>query len=218
MLLPHGRIAIKSGMYFSFFFFSFFFFLFFFFLLPITDLVFKDNEIFDEKAYAELLAYMQAMHGNMSEIQEAHRVTQKGQQTSFEEHREMLARQHQTTPASFCRKDYLEGESEEKKLKLEYIKHLNGKVDQFRHLQERGKTNVVPVVQGRTEVAAWKIATTGFNYAPTLDPGWYGSGIYFSTSVENALSYDPVLIIALANVGNPFPAIEHPFAGKGTLV
>ena len=63
----------------------FFFFLFFLFFLPITDLVFKDNEIFDEKAYAELLAYMQAMHGNMSEIQEAHRVTQKGQQTSFEE-------------------------------------------------------------------------------------------------------------------------------------
>jgi len=76
---------------------------------------------------------------------------------------------------------------------------------------------IIPVVHGTDEPIAWKIATSGFASLSILDSGYYGKGIYFSTSAQYTLPYfgtkrSPVILICLAVPGNPYPVIEPPSA------
>jgi len=82
----------------------------------------------------------------------------------------------------------------------------------------------VPVVHGTGEDVAWKIASGGFAALSTLDAGFYGKGIYFSSHGLYTVPYfatnsSPVILICLTIPGNPLPIIEHPqkkdnFLGK----
>jgi len=74
---------------------------------------------------------------------------------------------------------------------------------------------VLPVVHGTDRVTAWNIAKTGFANLATLDDGFFGSGIYFSTSAMYTVPYfankkHPAILICLSVPGNPFPVIESP--------
>jgi len=74
---------------------------------------------------------------------------------------------------------------------------------------------IVPAVHGTSEEVAYSIITTGFVALSKLDSGYYGKGIYFTTSVEYALPYfatksKPTVIICLVISGNAYPVIEHP--------
>uniref|UniRef100_A0A6B2KYQ1 Disease resistance R13L4/SHOC-2-like LRR domain-containing protein n=1 Tax=Arcella intermedia TaxID=1963864 RepID=A0A6B2KYQ1_9EUKA len=78
---------------------------------------------------------------------------------------------------------------------------------------------ILPVVHGTGKKEAWQIASTGFASLSNLDPGFYGKGIYFSTSARYTLSYalirkKPTLLICLALPGNPFPVIDRELHGK----
>jgi len=62
---------------------------------------------------------------------------------------------------------------------------------------------------------AFKIAKTGFAALSSLDPGWYGQGIYFTTRACYTTPYckdknEPCIIIAIAIPGNVYPVIEDP--------
>jgi len=61
---------------------------------------------------------------------------------------------------------------------------------------------------------AKKIIVTGFASLSTLDAGWYGKGMYFSSSPIYTLPYcmgerDPCIILCFLLPGNTFPVIEH---------
>jgi len=76
---------------------------------------------------------------------------------------------------------------------------------------------VLPVVHGTDENIAWKIAAGGFASLSLLDSGYYGKGIYFSTSAQYVIPYfgtkpNPTILICLAVPGNPYPVIEPPSA------
>jgi len=48
-----------------------------------------------------------------------------------------------------------------------------------------------------------------------LDKGWYGQGVYFTSSARYAIPYfatkaNPVIIVAYVIPGNIFPIVEHP--------
>jgi len=83
---------------------------------------------------------------------------------------------------------------------------------------------VIPVVHGTSKVIAWKIAAEGFAALSTLDSGFYGKGIYFSSSAKYTIPYchcksKPTILICLTIPGNPYPVTEHrqskkSFAGK----
>jgi len=62
---------------------------------------------------------------------------------------------------------------------------------------------------------AKKIIVSGFASLSTLDDGFYGKGMYFSSSVIYTLPYfssasNPCILICFLLPGNPFPVIEHP--------
>eukprot|EP01126_Amoeba_proteus_P026671 TRINITY_DN2641_c0_g1_i6.p1 TRINITY_DN2641_c0_g1~~TRINITY_DN2641_c0_g1_i6.p1 ORF type:complete len:165 (+),score=34.26 TRINITY_DN2641_c0_g1_i6:321-815(+) len=76
------------------------------------------------------------------------------------------------------------------------------------------KTPIALTVHGTTWPVANSISRTGFATLSSLDAGWYGTGIYFSTYfvyVSNYLSAstEPSVIISFVLLGNIYPVIEH---------
>jgi len=76
---------------------------------------------------------------------------------------------------------------------------------------------VLPMVQGTSENAAWRIAKNGFGTVAITDDGYYGRGIYFTSSLEYASHYaqdtpeGKTFLISAVLPGNSFPVSEHPF-------
>jgi len=72
------------------------------------------------------------------------------------------------------------------------------------------------VVQGTSEDAAFRIIKNGFGTVASLDDGWYGRGMYFTTHAGYAAAYarpsphGKVFVIALVIPGNAFPVVESP--------
>ena len=62
--------------------------------------------------------------------------------------------------------------------------------------------------------------TNGFGTTATLDDGYYGRGIYFTSSMKYAAKYasstkrGKVFLLSLVIAGNVFPVTEHPFKQK----
>jgi len=74
---------------------------------------------------------------------------------------------------------------------------------------------IVPMVHGTTADIAWKICETGFVTLSTIDAGWFGKGIYFSSSAKYILPYysskqHPTILISYIIPGNAYPVTEHP--------
>lgn len=69
---------------------------------------------------------------------------------------------------------------------------------------------VISVMHGTAAPIAEMIAKTGFAALSTLDSGWYGTGIYFTTSFKYCMSYiaarqRPAIIISYVLPGNVYP-------------
>jgi len=74
-------------------------------------------------------------------------------------------------------------------------------------------TPVIPVVHGTSEAIADKIIDNGFSALSSLDAGFYGKGMYFSSSARYILPYyatkpNPVILICMAVPGNSYPVVE----------
>ena len=79
---------------------------------------------------------------------------------------------------------------------------------------------MIPGYQGTSENATYRIVTNGFGTTATLDDGYYGRGIYFTSSMKYAAKYatptkrGKVFLLSLVITGNVFPVTEHPFIEK----
>jgi len=73
------------------------------------------------------------------------------------------------------------------------------------------------MIQGTVDNAAHRIAKNGFGTVGSLDAGYYGQGIYFTSRVSYANKYakltneNRVFLIALVVPGNAHPITENPF-------
>jgi len=73
---------------------------------------------------------------------------------------------------------------------------------------------IIPVCHGTDLPIAEKICETGFAALSSLDDGWYGKGIYFTSYALYTLPYimmrrAPAIIISYIAPGNVFPVSEH---------
>jgi len=67
---------------------------------------------------------------------------------------------------------------------------LAEKISIFRHQFNDGeKAFVLPVVQGTSENAAFRIIKNGFGTVASLDDGYYGLGMYFTSSFKYSSRY-----------------------------
>ena len=81
---------------------------------------------------------------------------------------------------------------------------------------------LVPVLHGTDLSVAKKIAATGFASLSSLDAGYYGKGIYFTSHLLYTLPYcggkrNPAVIISYLNMGNIFPVTEDHKGAKSLL-
>jgi len=76
---------------------------------------------------------------------------------------------------------------------------------------------LVPMLHGTDRKTAWKIVQTGFATVCREDPGFYGTGIYFTSNIDYAKHYSYVaaktqklcLVLSLVVPGNIYPVTEH---------
>jgi len=83
-------------------------------------------------------------------------------------------------------------------------------------------TPIVPAIHGTSMKIGWKIVNSGFAALSTIDEGYYGKGIYLSTSALYTLPYfascsDPAIIVCLTIPGNPFPVVHNPTEEENLL-
>jgi len=81
---------------------------------------------------------------------------------------------------------------------------------------------IIAVLHGTDASVAWKVMQNGFANLSLLDEGYYGSGMYFTSSATYALPYyatkkKPALIVCFLLPGNPLPVIEKPKAKDSYL-
>eukprot|EP01126_Amoeba_proteus_P048719 TRINITY_DN5652_c0_g1_i7.p1 TRINITY_DN5652_c0_g1~~TRINITY_DN5652_c0_g1_i7.p1 ORF type:complete len:321 (+),score=61.90 TRINITY_DN5652_c0_g1_i7:897-1859(+) len=85
---------------------------------------------------------------------------------------------------------------------------------------------ILPTVHGTDAPVAWQICSTGFAALSSLDAGYYGKGIYFSTYADYSVPYltakeQPVIIVSYVLPGNIYPVTEQhngPNALTGTAM
>jgi len=74
-------------------------------------------------------------------------------------------------------------------------------------------THIIPACHGTELTIAEKICATGFASLSSLDAGFFGKGIYFSTHLQYCLPYfasrrNPAVLISWVLPGNTYPLIE----------
>ena len=102
--------------------------------------------------------------------------------------------------------------------KIDHDKH-NWVHNKFIKLCENYKWNdestiIVPGLHGTDLPIAEKICETGFASLSSLDAGWYGKGIYFTTYTEYCIPYitskrNPAIIVSWLLPGNTYPVCEN---------
>jgi len=120
-----------------------------------------------------------------------------------------------TNPTQFANKQWMLTDKDAEKRQFVY-NYLNSRTNDV-EWNEGESLAVLPAVHGTGYSVALAICSTGFASLSSLDSGWYGKGIYFTTYVAYALPYfsskhDPALIISFIVPGNVYPVIEHPDA------
>lgn len=108
----------------------------------------------------------------------------------------------------------------------EWIK--KGMIDftnQFPHNQN-SDLKIIPLFHGaKSEDVAWKICDNGFANLSSLDDGWYGKGIYFTSNLRYAVYYAQTygtpnsngeysILLSYVLLGNTYPVIESPLSSS----
>lgn len=145
-----------------------------------------------------------------------------------EDFRNNCATKHKASPNEFKRDDWKV--LPDLRNRLEITERFNNLCSRFNWLSLQSLP-VIAMFHGTIEPTAKKICESGFGTVATLDDGWYGKGIYFTSSLDYALfyaqkakesfyskpenrrlkkpSYD-VIIMSLVTLGNTFPVTENP--------
>eukprot|EP01124_Arcella_intermedia_P023952 TRINITY_DN3932_c0_g1_i5.p1 TRINITY_DN3932_c0_g1~~TRINITY_DN3932_c0_g1_i5.p1 ORF type:complete len:1888 (-),score=282.48 TRINITY_DN3932_c0_g1_i5:39-5237(-) len=163
--------------------------------------------------YARVNALWTKMGGQGIEIAEAYAVHNPEQLHSFATKHSSMTHNVRTNPSLFISDNWKD--NKDKAGTRKWTKETYDKlVSQFEWNQSL-LVPIVPALHGTNEDVAENIIKSGFVALARLDSGYYGKGIYFTTSAEYGLPYyatkvSPTVIISMVISGNAFPVIEHP--------
>jgi len=171
--------------------------------------------------HTRLMGLWHLMNGDGIEIEEAFAVHNPGLLSIFAQKHTNLTSNVVSNPETFLSQSWKEAKDKHgtrKWTREEYEK----KVAQFRW-NESLHVPIIPTIHGTNEDIAYNIIKTGFVALAKLDSGYYGKGIYFTTSAEYGLPYyatkvSPTIIISLVISGNSYPVIEHPRLSKRSFM
>ena len=98
--------------------------------------------------------------------------------------------------------------------KMKVMEYVDKDLLQFTPYNQDLTLPLIPVLHGTDFLTAEHIAQTGFAALSSLDEGYYGRGIYFTSSLPYTLIYAcakrrPAVVISYINMGNPYPVTER---------
>jgi len=134
---------------------------------------------------------------------------------AFEAYRILVSTKYVTAPSLFKRDDWRQMEMAEVRAEM-LAKHAEHLAKYEWNDTEPMKVSVM--LQGTTPEAARSIAQGGFGVARKEDQGFYGKGIYTTSSMKYACRYaeiraavskKPSLLLSAIIPGNPFPITQR---------
>jgi hypothetical protein len=134
---------------------------------------------------------------------------------NFSNHRKLQAQRMQESGSIFFKRDWDKKSSPELREKtINQFQNYIAMWDWNKGL-DISDSPIVVAAHGTSTKTGWKIVSSGFAALSTLDDGYYGNGIYFSSHCTYTVPYfsmhgDPCLIICSIIPGNPYPVIEAP--------
>jgi len=170
------------------------------------------KEIFDgSEEYNLMKSYLQNLQGEVLAISKASVVCNYSLWETFRNTHANLLVQKQNSERIFYKKDW---KNKDDGLKKFVYQAFEDKVDSWDFNAEM-EIPIIPAVHGTQTDTALKICSTGFAALSATDGGYFGKGIYFTTSCPYALPYaflggdNPCIIITLLIPGNVYPVTEH---------
>eukprot|EP01127_Copromyxa_protea_P011944 TRINITY_DN3062_c0_g1_i1.p1 TRINITY_DN3062_c0_g1~~TRINITY_DN3062_c0_g1_i1.p1 ORF type:complete len:1478 (+),score=338.90 TRINITY_DN3062_c0_g1_i1:234-4436(+) len=131
-----------------------------------------------------------------------------------------IKKRQEENPSLFSSKDWkLNSDTARRE---EVMNSYNDYAKQFYWNEDANELPVVPILHGTDYETAMRICNTGFTTLASVDEGWYGQGMYFSSSSVYNLPYfakkeTPCLIMCYAILGNVYPVTEDPRSKESLL-
>jgi len=157
-------------------------------------------------------------------IETAYAIHNTSLQIQFEHQAEKFRGRFQADPKTFNQQNWTS--LTDAPTRKQVFQHLQNYADKF-EWNISSEVKIIPVIHGSSVHAAAKICQSGFANLATLDDGYYGRGIYFTSFASYAAQYcQPlsiskqsvyVFIIASLIYGNTYPAIENPSSKENSL-
>jgi len=132
---------------------------------------------------------------------------------TFSNYRTVLNNRGRDDPENFSSEDWKNGITGDQRAWTMSIFQKKIRQYDWNDSSKPNNATILPVVHGTDKSIAKKIVANGFAALSGLDDGWYGKGIYFSTSAQYITPYfaikrKPTILICLLLPGNPYPVIE----------
>jgi len=169
----------------------------------------------NQKAFSKMLNLWKQMDGENIQIESAFAVHSPNQLISFANKWAATTTQVKNNPKLFISQKWRDqNNNEETRLRIWVHEQYKNKVNMCRW--NKGlEVPIIPALHGTDVTVAYSIITTSFVALAKGDVGYYGKGLYFTTSAEYALPYyspkaSPAVLICYVITGNAYPVIEHP--------
>jgi len=127
--------------------------------------------------------------------------------------RKIILAQHLADKNAFQQRNQTHDEDFDSRIQV--LAHLEHKIKQWDwNLTDRfSLVPVLPAVHATELMSAWKIVNSGFAIVGSFDKGFYGKGIYLSTSAQYVRQYlylknRPTILICFVVLGKCYPVIE----------
>ena len=125
--------------------------------------------------------------GDVGKVSRVDAIDHPNQRASFENYRTTITEKHADSEGLFKKDRWRQ--ASDAAVRKRYLLHLAEKITKFSDFNDGNQAFVVPVVQGTSENAAFRIIKNGFGTVPSLDDGFYGRGMYFTSSFKYGSKY-----------------------------
>jgi len=176
-------------------------------------LLYKD--VTHVKKYTDRLRKLLVNHldGSNINISCVYAIVNKTLISKFVEQRKVLMARHTNSVKVFEKHDWRN--IPQRKVLREWVDEVLTRVVNSYAWNADQELPVVAVIYGTDENIGWHICTAGFGSLSSLDLGFYGKGIYFTSSCMYALPYYadkryPAFLVSLVTPGNSRPIVEAP--------
>eukprot|EP01127_Copromyxa_protea_P005204 TRINITY_DN150_c1_g1_i10.p1 TRINITY_DN150_c1_g1~~TRINITY_DN150_c1_g1_i10.p1 ORF type:complete len:764 (-),score=100.45 TRINITY_DN150_c1_g1_i10:18-2309(-) len=132
--------------------------------------------------------------------------------SAFIDKRKRLKQQQRLAPELFNMKDWRLFQNAEQREQI--FQTFEAKIQSFKW-NAGNSVPIIPVVHATSEDSAHTIIKTGFATLSSLDSGFYGQGMYFTTDAAYIAPYaaqnpKPCILLCYLIPGNSFPVTENP--------